>query len=161
MRSNDSGDIVADSWKWLAEQYDHVDLDEWTIMPNHMHGILVITDAGGGDLRRGGSRTALTGTAPTRNAPAKRKPLGRLIGAFKTVSTKHINILRNMPGTKLWQRNYWEHIIRNETELQHIREYIQNNPASWQGDALHPDQPPFPGETHESSLHYGHEVWMV
>ena len=70
------------------------------------------------------------------------------------LSSKHVNILRNTPGNKLWQRNYWEHIIRNETELQRIREYIHNNPARWQEDALHPDQPPFPGETRESSPPY-------
>ncbi len=160
MRLNDAGNIVAEQWKWLGKQYDHVELDEWRIMPNHMHGIIVITDVvGGGGLRKGGSRTA-----PTGNAPVKRKPLGRLIGAFKTVSTKHVNILRNTPGNKLWQRNYWEHIIRNNTELQRICEYIQNNPARWQEDALHPDQPPFPGETREFSsqyIHKGHETWMV
>jgi hypothetical protein len=67
------------------------------------------------------------------------------------------------PG-KLWQRNYWEHVIRDETELHRIREYIRNNPARWQEDALHPDRPPFPGETRESSTPYSHdgrEDWMV
>ncbi|MGC8720950.1 MAG: transposase, partial [Thermodesulforhabdaceae bacterium] len=77
-----------------------VALDEWVVMPNHFHGIIVITANPG----RGGSRTAPT---------EKRKPVGRLIGAFKTVSTKHINTLRGTPGTSLWQRNYYEHIIRN------------------------------------------------
>jgi REP element-mobilizing transposase RayT len=75
---NPFGEIVAESWRWLAMQYDYVELDEWVIMPNHLHGIIVITDNGS----RGGSRTAPT---------VKRKPIGRLIGAFKTVSTKRIN----------------------------------------------------------------------
>ncbi|MCI5221933.1 MAG: hypothetical protein D3924_04495 [Candidatus Electrothrix sp. AR4] len=61
----------------------------------------------------------------------------------------------------MWQPNYWEHIIRNEIELHRIREYIKNNPIRWQEDALHPDQPPFPGETRESSPSYGHEGWVV
>ncbi len=69
-------------------------------MPNHLHGVIMIDDIG-----RGGSRTAPTDMA-------KRKPLGRLIGAFKTVSTKQINILRGMSGAPVWQRNYYEHVIR-------------------------------------------------
>jgi REP element-mobilizing transposase RayT len=63
MRLNDAGHIVAESWQWLATQHDYVELDEWIIMPNHLHGIIVITDNG-----RGGSRTVPTGgsrTAPT------------------------------------------------------------------------------------------------
>ena len=71
----------------------------------------------------------------------KRKPLGRLIGAFKTVSTKKINILRDAPGTKLWQRNYYEHIIRNQNAMDKIRQYIVNNPLSWDLDQLHPHNP--------------------
>jgi REP element-mobilizing transposase RayT len=67
--------------------------------------------------------------------------LGRLIGAFKTVSTKQINILRNALGTPVWQRNYYEHIIRHKDALDHIREYIINNPNSWETDQLHPHNP--------------------
>jgi REP element-mobilizing transposase RayT len=74
--------------------------------------------------------------------PTKRKPLGRLVGAFKTVSTKQINQLRDMPGVPFWQRNYWEHIIRNEESLGRIREYIENNPARWAEDQLRPGAPP-------------------
>ena len=139
MRLNDAGRMVADSWEWLAEQYDHVSLDEYVIMPNHAHGIIVINDdRRGGSHCRGGSRTAPTAT---RTAPTtgKRKPIGRLIGAFKTVTTKHINELRETPGRKLWQRNYWEHIVRNESELNRIREYIRNNPGQWELDSLNLD----------------------
>lgn len=57
--------------------------------------------------------------------------MGRLIGAFKTVSTKKINILRDAPGTPLWQRNYYEHIIRNPDAMDKIRQYIVNNSVSW------------------------------
>ncbi len=122
MHLNTAGRVVSGSWAWLANQYDYVELDEYVVMPNHIHGILIIMD---GDCR-GGSRTA-----PTRGA---RKPLGRLLGAFKTVSTKRINQIRKTLGTTLWQRNYFEHIIRNETSLERIREYIANNPAQWEMD---------------------------
>lgn len=69
----------------------------------------------------------------------QRKPVGRLIGAFKTVSTKRVNELRQTSGGKLWQRNYWEHVVRNEPELNHLREYIQTNPAQWELDKLNPN----------------------
>ena len=117
---NDYGKIVHETWKWLGEQYQHVQIDEFVIMPNHMHGIIIIDYD-----RRGGSRTAPT---------AKQKPLGGLIGAFKTVSSKQINKLRNTQGTSIWQRNYYEHVIRNEYDLDNTREYITNNPANWETD---------------------------
>jgi putative transposase len=123
IRLNDLGRGVAKCWQWLAEQYPYIQLDEWIVMPNHFHGILLIMNE-----LRGGSRTA----------PTKQKPLGRLIGAFKTVSTKQINEYRDTPYAPLWQRNYYEHVIRNETDLEEIRAYIENNPAKWLEDENHP-----------------------
>lgn len=120
-------DLVDDAWLWLARQYPHVDLDEYIIMPNHIHGIIVFREAAGG-----GSRTA-----PTTQA-LPRKALGSVIGAFKTVSTKRINQLLDTPGAVLWQRNYWERIIRNEDEMNRIRQYIIDNPARWDEDPENP-----------------------
>jgi REP element-mobilizing transposase RayT len=68
----------------------------------------------------------------------KRKPIGRLIGAFKTVSTKHINEYRGTTGAVVWQRNYYEHIIRDEAALNRIRAYIANNPLQWALDRENP-----------------------
>lgn len=138
MRLNEYGQVVTQCWQWLSHQHPYVDLDEWVVMPNHLHGIIVINTHG-----RGGSRTAPTGIAPTENVPTgiaptngiKHKSLGRLIGAFKTVSTKQINITRNMPGALVWQRNYHERIIRNEKALTNIRRYIAENPLRWAFDA--------------------------
>ncbi|MBN1878440.1 MAG: transposase [Anaerolineae bacterium] len=126
------GHFAAGCWLWLADRYPYVCLDEWTVMPNHLHGIIAIIDEDKGSPA--GVNVRAPSTRPTR------KPLGRLIGAFKTVSTKHVNILRDMPGVPLWQRNYYEHVIRNEADLQRIREYIFNNPASWLEDENHPDK---------------------
>jgi REP element-mobilizing transposase RayT len=92
-------------------------------MPNHFHGIVFLFND-----PMGGSRTA----------PTKQKPLGRLMGAFKTVSTKRINEIHGTIGKPVWQRNYYEHVIRNETDLEEIREYIQNNPLKWLEDENHP-----------------------
>ncbi len=134
MRRNHFGDIVADCWQWLAEQYPYVVLDEWVVMPNHHHGILVLT----GETGMGGeSRLGLDGSQTAPGA-VKRKPLGRLIGAFKTISTKRVNEIRKTPGAKLWQRDFYEHIIRNESDLNRIRQYIRNNPMNWQSDSLFP-----------------------
>lgn len=121
---SDAGRVVVETWEWLSLQYDHVELDIWAVMPNHLHGIIVILDDG-----RGGSRTDPTG---------KRKPIGRLIGAFKTVSSKRINEMCKTPGAKIWQRNYYEHIIRNEKDLETAREYIMNNLKKWELDRENP-----------------------
>ena len=116
---NDCGRLVSDRWSWLESQYPYVHLDECKVMPNHLHGIIVIA----------GDRPHGTGTGS-----AERKPLGRLIGAFKTVSTKHVNGFRSTPGVRLWQRNYYEHIVRDDLALRRIRAYIATNPARWKRD---------------------------
>ena len=81
--------------------------------------------------------TPASGNASPSGIP-KRKPLGRLIGAFKTVSTKRINALRDTPGARLWQRDYFERIIRDEPEWIRIRQYIIENPQRWASDRNNP-----------------------
>ena len=122
--SNDTGQSVAAAWEWLATRYPHVKLDEYVVMPNHLHGIIAIADTG-----RGGSRTA----------PTVRKPLGRLVAAFKTVATKQLNLVQGTPGQLLWQRNFYERVIRNDDEMDRVREYIIGNPMQWGIDAENPD----------------------
>jgi REP element-mobilizing transposase RayT len=150
MHLNDDGHIVADTWRWLPTRYD-LNLDEWCVMPNHLHAILVI--------RKGGSRTAPTpdklppdmGTVPTMldtntltlTSDLRRpKSIGRAIGAFKTVSTKQINLQRNTPGAVLWQRDFWDRVIRDAQEMDRIREYIRQNAANWNSDALNANVDP-------------------
>jgi putative transposase len=123
---NRYGEIAAQTWQWLENQYPYVELGAWVVMPNHSHGILIIHDDG-----RGGSRSAPT-------VKIKHKPLGQLIGAFKTVSTKQINLLRQTEGQIVWQRNYYEHIIRNEREMENIWKYIESNPVMWYDDEENP-----------------------
>ena len=120
VRLTSQGRLVANAWKWLEAQYSYVGLDEYVIMPNHLHGIIMIA-------------------ADENSAPTRRKPLGRLVGAFKTVSTKQVNLSRGTPGSHLWQRNYYERVIRDEDELHSVREYIVNNPLQWDLDAENPD----------------------
>jgi REP element-mobilizing transposase RayT len=136
MKPNAMGCIAAESWLWLAVRHKYIELDAWVVMPNHLHGIITLVDddlGAGAPLApgAGGSRTA-----PTMGL-AKRKPLGRLVGAFKTVSTKAINDLRAAPGAPFWQKNYYEQIIRNQRQLDAIRRYIESNPANWSRDRLY------------------------
>jgi putative transposase len=131
---NAFGNVVADTWRWLPLQYSHVTLDEWCVMPDHLHGILVLGDS---QMGVGGSRTAPTGNAVVTNGVTmttgvdaghvRRKSVGGLIGAFKTVSTKEINRLRNTPGAVVWQRDFWDHVVRNQEDLLRIRAYIREN----------------------------------
>lgn len=133
---NEFGRIVSEKWQWLETQYEYVELGAWVIMPNHHHGILVIHDG------RGGLRSAHEGDSRIAPTPIKHKPLGGLIGAFKTVSTKKINSLRNTEGQVVWQRNYYEHIIRNEQEMDRITRYIGSNPMQWADDDENPNRHP-------------------
>ncbi|MEK7166984.1 MAG: transposase [Patescibacteria group bacterium] len=116
---NECGKIIKNQWLWLKKQFCYIQLDEYVIMPNHIHGILVITNDNGMDKSR---------PVPTK----KIKSLSELIGAFKTTSSKliHKNELENFQ----WQRSFYDHIIRNEKSLNNIREYIDNNPLKWTMD---------------------------
>jgi putative transposase len=120
---NDWGLIVDATWSWLESQYPFLESVKHVIMPNHLHGILLI------NRPMGGSRTA-----PTQRI----KPLGQILGAFKTRSTKLINESRKLPGTQIWQRNYYERIIRNKSELDRISDYIVSNPVDWINDENNP-----------------------
>lgn len=118
-----AGRLIANAWQWLESHHDAVTLDEWVIMPDHLHGIII--------LQREESRVA-PGSEDHTVPGQTPKTLGRLIGAFKTVTTKRINQVRRTPGGTFWQRNYWERVVRNEAECERIRHYIRRNPAMWQ-----------------------------
>jgi putative transposase len=132
LQLNHYGKIAESAWQWLSQAYPYVELDEWVIMPNHLHGIIFISsDNIISTDRGGGSRTAPTGER-------KMKPLGRLIGAFKTISTKQINFIRKTSGVPFWQRNFYEHVIRDDYALNRLREYITTNPLRWDLDRENP-----------------------
>ena len=138
MQLNESGQIVADAWQWLGLQYPYLELGAAVVMPKHFHGIIMI----GEPSCRGGTRPAPTGRdpAPAGCDPAptemsmKIKPLGQLVGAFKTVSAKRINLLHGTPGLSVWQRDFYERVIRDQNELERIHQYILDNPANWHED---------------------------
>ena len=130
---NQSGMVVADEWQKSALIRREIKLDAWVVMPNHFHGIVIINNNVGAN-----GRSPLHNGSPVRIKP---QSLSSLMAGFKSITTKKINILRDAPGIKLWQRNYYEHIIRNQDAMDKIRQYIINNPVSWEIDQLHPDNP--------------------
>ena len=119
-----AGKIVDKHWNNIPNEYENIYLDEYIIMPNHIHGIVIIDKDNG----------AQASSAPT---------ISQIMRSFKSKSgieyLKHIkdNDL-NLSG-KLWQRNYYEHIIRDENELEQIRTYIVNNPIKWNEDNDNPE----------------------
>ena len=131
MRLNEAGRLVDDAWQWLERRYPSVILDEYVVMPNHLHGVLAITDEGGGT---GDSRIAPTGD----RSGVGRKALGSLIGAFKTVATKRVNVERGAPGRRLWQRNFHDRVVRSEEDMDRIRAYVRDNPLRWELDVENP-----------------------
>ncbi|MCX6826443.1 MAG: transposase [candidate division Zixibacteria bacterium] len=106
---NEFGNIVKFTWDALIQHNANILLDQFVIMPNHVHGIIFINN----DANYG---------------------LPEIVRQFKTFSAKPINEIQNKSGNKYWQRNYYEHIIRDEQELNQKREYILNNPLNWEKD---------------------------
>lgn len=131
MVMNETGKIARDEWFKTAELRPYVELyeDEFVIMPNHGHGIIWIVGA-----RR---RRAPTDVVEKFGKPVKGS-IPTIVRAYKSAVTYAVNGAPNMRGAVLWQRNYYEHIIRNNRELNNIRWYIVNNPLNWQLDRDNP-----------------------
>lgn len=120
------GEILEEEWLNTAVIRPYVTLDAFTVMPNHFHGILWLMIDELGTARR----------APTSEGFVKPVPgsLPTTIGAFKAAVTRRINAWRNSLNGEVWQRGYYEHVIRNEESLGRVREYIINNPKQWDLD---------------------------
>ena len=123
--------IVDRQWQRIPERHADVILDEVVIMPNHIHGIIIV----GATLAVAQNNVDRAGARP---APT----IGEIVGTFKSLCVhdwlKYLKENKINEVGKLWQRNYYEHIIRNENELNKIRKYIQNNPLEWQFDRENP-----------------------
>jgi REP element-mobilizing transposase RayT len=103
-------------------------------MPNHVHGIVVITDHVGAGLALPNKKTMSDKQGAASSAPT----LGGVIRTFKSLSAIGVNRWLGRSGQPLWQRNYYEHIIRNEDELNRIRQYVHDNPLNWDTDEENP-----------------------
>ena len=128
MVPNNYGKIVIAEWYKSETIRDEIELDEFVLMPNHIHGIL--------SINRRGDRPVAQNHVPG----PKPKSLSSFIAGFKSNVTKQINSIRNRPGIPVWQRNYYEHLVRNEDDLFQTREYIINNPMKWELDKDNPQR---------------------
>jgi len=122
------GEIVQAAWESLPARYPHISLDLFVVMPNHVHGIIVLVHPD--DLA-----VEATGLKAT---PSRRHAVPEIVRAFKTFSARKVNEQRGTPGEPVWQRNYYEHVVRDEKDLRRIQEYILNNPAAWAEDPENP-----------------------
>jgi REP element-mobilizing transposase RayT len=188
LQLNELGQIVAEEWQKSAQIRREIELDDFVVMPNHLHGIIWICELETHHPTVGadGIRPAIE-TSPHPNPPQYSKPtspaidptpnpngsqnsdalpfrkewadnhpplrhsgvapgmkpksISSLIAGFKSIVTRRINRARNASGAPVWQRNYYERIIRDETALIAIRRYIHHNPAAWSTDQHHPNRP--------------------
>ena len=155
---NDAGEMVDNEWKKISERFTNVQLHEYIVMPNHFHAILEIVGAtlvvAPHNKTVASEKKQPQGIAPTNElnanenvqsktfVPAKPKTVGDIVGAFQSIAT--VEYIRGVKqwgwkpfNGKLWQRNYYEHIIRDKQSYQRISNYIINNPKNWKGDKFY------------------------
>jgi REP element-mobilizing transposase RayT len=181
-------DLVRQQWQSLTIRFPEIETDEFVVMPNHIHGIiLIVHDINDSTIqgRVGATHESPADVQPpraTRELPLRPRPLKatrelplhrptqlgeeyrkyrqrmlipKIVGYFKMNTAKRINQILNRGGHPFWQRNYYEHVIRNEEEMSRIREYIRNNPLKWELDRENPESVNFHIEQDE----YWREVY--
>lgn len=143
-----AGQVVIETWMALADHFAAVRLDEFVVMPNHVHGVVVLISPenamGHVGAKHSPEPRSADKSVPLANAsPLPRGTssgsLGAVIQNFKSVSSRRINVLRGTPGAPVWQRNYFERVLRDERELDTARQYIAANPARWYEDRENPN----------------------
>jgi len=138
MQCSRYGRVVVECWEAIPNHFSTVDIDAFVVMPNHVHGIIVISrdsdvaenNEHSGDPNRAQHAAPLQQLSRRASAGS----LSAVVRSFKAASSKRINEMRGTLGEPVWQRNYYERVVRNERELNAIREYIANNPANWAQD---------------------------
>ena len=147
---NDFGKIVQWEWLDLPKRFKYLELGTYIIMPNHVHCILIFHDHVG--ATRQGLTDALAGKEPMQTidsdgidgSPLPRGPkpasLGAIMSQFKSRVTKRLWKIPALKNTPIWQRNYYEHIIRSESEMDRITRYIESNPSMWMDDDENPNR---------------------
>jgi putative transposase len=120
------GEFVLQVWQDLPAHYTHIELDEFVIMPNHVHWIIWITEDD--------HPTVGAGLKPAPTKEVNRHGLPEIVRDFRTFSARRINEHRQTTGTPFWQRGYHDHVIRDEADLHQHRHYIRQNPLKWHLD---------------------------
>lgn len=126
MQINNLGQVVQEEWLRTGERAN-VELDIFIVMPNHVHGVLFLITDDEPHSPQSAYAHPITGS------------LGTIVGAFKSAAARRINQLRDTPGAPVWQRNYFEHVIRDQAGYEYITRYVQHNAAIWAYDRLHPE----------------------
>jgi REP element-mobilizing transposase RayT len=146
--------LLGETWRQIPDHFPNARTDEFVVMPNHVHGIISILEGDGQSARqvllrrRGvGAQHAAPLPGPGVRPFVQPGSLGAIVRSFKAAAARRINQARGTPGARVWQRSYYEHVVRDEKELQRAREYIALNPLKWQLDSENPDRiadPPTP-----------------
>ena len=129
MHLNEAGEIARRCWEDIPAHFRAVELDAYVIMPNHVHGIIAVP-------RRG---TACRAPTTERFGKPTVGSIPTIVRSYKSSVTRYVNVTRHASGTPVWQRGYYEHVVRNDAELTAIRECIQANSAQWDDDENNPD----------------------
>jgi putative transposase len=135
IRLNAYGNIAHEQWIRLRKRFLPSDFEPFVIMPNHIHGIIHIVRGAGEKFEHDS-----TGNPPQRpyeDLHVTPGSLGAIVRAYKVSVTYRINAIRGYTNPPVWQRNYYEHIIRNEMEYKQIKDYIEANPAAWVEDRFY------------------------
>lgn len=130
------GEIVRACWLDLPEHYYHLRLDMFVIMPNHIHAIMLLLDDNIASENKNTGNIHIVGADPTTDLPRPRKrhTISEMIRAFKSYSTMGIKQAENYADDTVWQRGFYDHIIRNDDDLRRIQQYIVENPLKWESD---------------------------
>ena len=129
MRLNDIGRVAHRMWEEIPTHFPQVETNVWVVMPNHVHGVIVIADPHVG--------AAHASPLQRPSGPPKRS-LGAIVGAYKSAVSRHVNQSGHPHGLPIWQRNYYDHVIRDNAALDRVRQYIADNPARWDEDPENP-----------------------
>ncbi len=133
---NEFGKIADECWRVIPEHFPIVELGAYVIMPNHVHGIIVINDNKNGTTMKSSSSVGARHASPLPPRGVKPKSIGAIVGSFKSAVTRRIGREHNTRG--IWQRNYYEHVIRNHEDWDRIHRYIESNPSLWTEDEENP-----------------------
>jgi len=134
------GMVAQQQWEKLPKRFPNIELGTYMIMPNHMHGIIIITDGKGTAETSNNLDGESSRRAPTREQFQKpvKGSVPTIIRSYKSSVSYRINLMRGSDGVPVWQRNYYEHIIRNDKDLQNKTDYINANPLLWDEDDENP-----------------------
>ena len=139
MQLNDLGKIADECWYTIPKHFPNVELGAHVVMPNHVHGIIVITNSRGGTIKSSfpvRAQHAAPLQTPQQQPNVKPGSLGAIVRSYKSAVTRRIGREHNITG--IWQRNYYEHILRDHKDWDRIHRYIESNPSMWEDDEENP-----------------------